>query len=109
MLPSLWNNDDNWVNHLNINSGISMSEDDKQITISVSLPGINPKDVDANYDEDYIRIKAEGEQSFAYRMATPEDIDTNIEPEATCKHGVMTIKFAKSPKAQPKKITVKSV
>lgn len=74
MLPSLWNNDDNWISHLNVNSGILVSENDKYVHVSVNLPGINPKNIDASYDDDCLKIK-----------------------------------FAKSPKAQPKKITVKSV
>jgi HSP20 family protein len=124
MLPSLWNDDDNWMSPLNINSGISISQDDKHIYVSASLPGVNPKDVEVNVEDDYVWIKGEVEQeeedkkkqylrralqSFSYRVAVPGDVDQNVEPEATSKHGVMTIKFAKSPKAAPKKITVKSV
>jgi len=46
--------------------------------------------------------------SFSYRVAVPGEIDLNVEPEAESKHGVMRVIFAKHPKMQPKKITVKA-
>lgn len=124
MLPSLWNDDDNWMAPLNVNSGVSISEDDKHVYITASLPGVDPKNIEITHEEDYVWIRGEvveneedkkkkylrrSLQSFSYRVAVPGDVDLNSEPEATCKHGVMTIKFTKSPKAQPKKITVKAV
>jgi HSP20 family molecular chaperone IbpA len=42
-------------------------------------------------------------------VAVPGDVDPNKEPEATYKHGVMTITFNKTPKAQPKKIQIKTI
>jgi HSP20 family protein len=124
MLPSLWNDDDNWMTPLNVNSGVSISEDDKHVYINASLPGVDPKNIEITHEDDYVWIRGEiveseedkrrkylrrGLQSFSYRVAVPGDVDASSDPEATCRHGVMTIKFAKSPKSQPKKIQVKAV
>lgn len=46
--------------------------------------------------------------SFSYRVAIPGDVDSKAEPQASVKHGVMTVAFTKSPAAQPKKIAVKT-
>lgn len=123
MLPSLWNDDDNWMSPLNLNSGVSISEDDKNIYVAAGLPGVDPKNIEVTFEDDYLWIRGEvaeeeadkkkkylrrSMQSFSYRVAVPGDVDMAIEPEATCKHGVMTVKFVKSPKSQPKKIAVKS-
>lgn len=102
-------------------NSISISEDEQNVHIEVALPGIDPKDVEITFDKGVLWVKGEAKEeekkkkyyrkatsSFSYRVAVPGDIDLSFEPEAQSKHGVMTITFRKSPKAQPKKITVKS-
>ena len=124
MLPSLWNDDDNWMTPLNVNSGVSISEDEKSVYVTASLPGVDPKDIEITHEDDYVWIRGEVSeteedkkkkylrrslQSFSYRVAVPGEVDLTKDPEATSKHGVMTIRFTKSPKSQPKKIAVKAV
>ena len=102
-------------------TGLSISEDDKKIYVEATVPGLDPKDVDVTFEKGFLWIKGEAkdeeegkkfyrkrQQSFSYRVAVPGEIDQNIEPTASCKNGVMTVTFAKSPKMQPKKISVKS-
>jgi HSP20 family protein len=101
-------------------SGISISEDDTHVFVEVALPGVDPKDVDITFDKGTLWVKGETKEeekkkkfyrkatsSFSYRIAVPGEIDTNIEPEAASKHGVMTITFTKSKASLPKKISVK--
>lgn len=124
-LPQLWRdqelNDWDWDLATNTPSGLSISEDDKYVYVAASLPGVDPKDVEVTFDKGVVWIKGEmveeekdkkyyrkASSSFSYRVAIPGDIDMDHEPEATSKHGIMTVKFAKKPEAQPKKITVKS-
>ena len=120
-LPSIWNDDDNWLTTASSPSGLSVSEDEKHVYIEASLPGIDPKHVEITFQDGYLWIKGEVREeerdknrkyyreavkSFSYRVAVPGDINNNVEPKATYKHGIMSVKFEKSPKAQPKKIQV---
>lgn len=120
-LPSIWNEDDSWFTTPHSPSGVSISEDEKNVFIEAALPGIDPAHIDITYEKGYVWIKGEAKEeeedkkrkyyrhatkSFSYRIAVPGDIDAASEPTATYKHGVMTVTFQKSPKAQPKKIPV---
>jgi HSP20 family protein len=119
--PSFWDDDDWAYANASNTSGLAISEDDKNIYVEAAIPGIDPKDIEVTFDKGVVWIKGETKvedkkdkkyyrraaSSFSYRVAVPGDIDQNVEPEASCKHGVMTVKFSKSPKSQPKKIAVK--
>ncbi len=104
-------------------SGLSVSEDDHNVYVKAAVPGIDPKDVEITFDKGVLWIKAESKQeekdakqkvykqmasSFSYRVVVPGELDQAKEPEATYKHGIMTVAFAKLPQSQPKKIAVKS-
>jgi len=121
-LPSIWNEDDDWLTSPGNPSGLSVSEDDKKIYIEASLPGIDPKNIEMTFHDGYLWVRGEikeedrdkerkyyrqASKSFSYRVAVPGDIDNSIDPVATYKHGIMTIAFMKSPKVQPKKIQLK--
>lgn len=121
--PSIWNDDDDWLTAPNSPSGLSISEDDKKIYVEASIPGIDPKNIEITFHDGYLWIRGEEREeekdksrkyyreatkSFSYRVAVPGDVDERVDPQATYKHGVMTVVFLKSPKSQPKKIQVKS-
>lgn len=102
-------------------NGLSVSEDDKNVYVEAAVPGVDPKNVDITFDKGVLWIKGANKEeeknkkfyrkasnSFSYRVSVPGDVDWKTEPEATAKHGVMQIKFVKTPKAQPKKIAVKT-
>ena len=122
-LPSIWNDEDDWLTTSASPSGLSISEDEKKIFIEASLPGIDPKNVEITFQDNYLWIRGEAKEeekdtkrkyyreatkSFSYRVAVPGEIDNSIDPTATYKHGVMTVSFMKSPKVQPKKIEIKA-
>ncbi|OGD09191.1 hypothetical protein A2397_04380 [Candidatus Amesbacteria bacterium RIFOXYB1_FULL_44_23] len=123
-VPSIFDEDDsNWSITNQTPSGISISEDDKFVFVTTALPGVDEKDVDITFDKGILWVKGETKEeesdkkrkffrkstsSFSYRVGVPGELDLSVEPEATYKNGVMTIKFTKSPVAQPKKISVKS-
>lgn len=122
-LPSIWDDDDSWLSLPSTQSGLSVSEDEKNIYVEAAVPGIKPEDVEITYQDGYVWIRGEtreeekdkkrkyyrqASQSFSYRVAVPREVDQNVEPEATCKNGMMVVTFAKSPASQPRKIKVKS-
>lgn len=122
-LSSVWDDDQNFPMLTSSNSsGVSVSEDDKKLYVTANVPGVDPDDIEVTFKDGYVWIHGETKeeekdkkrkyyrqstQSFSYRVAVPTDINHNIEPEAVCKNGVMTVTFAKAESAQPKKIAVK--
>ncbi len=118
-IASVWDDEEDTLPATN--GSVTISEDDKNVYVQAALPGVDPSDVEITFDRGIVWIKGEtndedkgkkyyrkATSSFSYRVAVPGEIDTTVEPEATSKHGVMTVSFAKSPKSQPKKISVKT-
>ena len=123
-LPSIWNDDDDWLTAPSSPSGLSISEDEKKIYIEAAIPGIDPKNIEITFQDGYLWIRGEQKEedkdksrkyyreatkSFSYRVSVPGDIDSTIDPAATYKHGVMTVAFNKSKKSQPKKIQIQAI
>ncbi len=119
--PSIWD-DDEWLMPTS-STGLSISEDDKNIYVEAAVPGLDSKDIEVTFEKGVLWIKGEAKEeeedkkkkfwrkasrAFSYKVAVPGEIDPNKEPEASYKNGVMKVTFAKSPKTQPKKIPVKS-
>ncbi len=122
-LPEFWDEAEEWMTSPSTQNGLSIYEDENKVYVEAAVPGIDPKNIDITFQDGYIWVRGEtkeeegGKQkkyyrkaisSFSYRVAVPGDVDTTQDPEATYKHGVMTIAFTKSPKAQPRKIHVKT-
>jgi len=123
-LPNFWDEDEEWLTAPSTQNGLSVYEDENNIYVEAAVPGIDPKNVDVTFQDGYLWVRGETKEeeedkkkkfyrkasrSFSYRVAIPGDIDHAHDPQATYKHGVMTITFSKSPKVQPKKIQVKTV
>ncbi len=122
--PNFWGEEEDWLTAPSTQSGLSVYEDENKVYVEAAVPGINPKDVEVTFQDGYLWVRGEAKEeeenkkkkyyrkatrSFSYRVALPGDIDDKKEPEATYKHGVMTVAFAKSAKVQPKKIQIKTV
>lgn len=120
-IPSVWNDDDDWLTSPSNPSGLSVSEDENKVYIEAAIPGIDPKNIEITTNDGFLWIHGEmteeekdknrkyyreATKSFSYRVAVPGDIDNSIDPVATYKHGIMSVAFMKSPKSQPKKIQV---
>lgn len=123
-LPNFWDEDEEWFTTPSTQSGLSVYEDENKIYVDAAVPGIDPKNVDVTFQDGYLWIRGEtneedkdknkkfyrkASRAFSYRVAVPGDVDASQDPEATYKHGVMTIAFTKTAKAQPKKIQVKTI
>ncbi|MCM8782699.1 MAG: Hsp20/alpha crystallin family protein [Candidatus Omnitrophica bacterium] len=120
-LPSIWSEEEDWLSGPGL-SGLSVSEDDKNVYVEAAVPGVDPKDIEVTFDKGTLWIKGEAKKeeedkkkkfyrkassSFSYNVTVPGEIDMNAEPQATYKNGVMKVTFAKLPASQPRKITVK--
>lgn len=118
-----WLDDEDWLTtQPNTQSGLSVSEDDKNVYIEAHLPGLKAEDIDVTFHKGELWVKGDRKEeekdskrkyyrlassSYSYRVMVPGDVDDTQEPDASYKDGVMTITFKKSSKAEPKKISVK--
>jgi HSP20 family protein len=127
--PSRWTNwlgDEDWTSFLP-SSGLTVSEDEKNVYVEAAVPGLDPDKVEATFDKGVLWIRGNQEDeeksaggsasgrkfyrkassAFSYRVVVPGEIDESTEPQAACKNGVMRVTFAKKPQTQPKKIIIK--
>ncbi len=105
---------------------IDISETDKEIIISVELPGIEEKDIDVSLSKDSLTIKGEKKEekeekgksyyrmersygSFCRTIPLPAEIDAD-KVNAEFKKGVLTVKLPKTPEAikEIKKVQIKA-
>ncbi len=118
-LPNIFDEDD-WSAFLP-SSGLTISEDDKNVYIEAAVPGLDPEKVEVTYEKGVLWIRGsenteeqdknkkfyrKASNSFSYRVAVPGEIDENLEPKATHKNGVMKVAFQKKAKEEPKRIQV---
>ncbi len=123
--PSLrpWFDDEDWLSTLpGTPSGLSISEDDKNVYVEANLPGLKADDIDVTYHKGELWIKGDRKEeekdknrkfyrmassSYSYRIIVPGDVDTSKEPDASYDNGIMTVTFKKLDEIKPKKIAVK--
>ncbi len=119
--PSLWDDDSDFWGLTAQNSGLAISEDEKNVYVEAHIPGVDPNKVEVTFDKGMLWIKGQQEQeennkkyykkaasAFSYHVRLPENIDAAKEPEAVCKNGVMKVTFAKQAEVSPKKINVRA-
>ena len=102
-------------------SGLSIYEDEKTVTIEASLPGLSTEQIEITFEKGTLWVKGnkkEGQQdkernyyrqssrSYSYRVAVPGHIDETKEPTAQYQDGLVIVKFAKLEQKQPKKIPI---
>ena len=105
---------------------LNLSEDDKEVTITAELPGVDEKELELSIANNTLTIKGEKKSesedkgkgycrieraygSFSRTVLLPDDIDED-KAEAEMKKGVLTIRIPKTAGAQSarKKIEIKS-
>lgn len=109
--PLLLQDPTKWLEPFQDHSGISVSEDAKNVYVEASLPGILPEEININYDHGVLCITAnkkeetsdkkkkfyrKAHKSFFYQIALPCPINESRAPNAICKNGVLKITFLKS-------------
>lgn len=102
---------------------LDISEDENSLIVRASLPGFTKENVDVEVHEGVLSIKAthadqaeeKGEtflrrerrtRSLERRISLPPNVEGN-EGEAELKDGVLTLRLAKVPTPQPRKLAVK--
>ncbi len=101
-----------------------LAESDNDVTVTVELPGVDPKDVDISVSENVLTIRGEKKQekeekksnyhyversfgSFHRTIPLPRTVDPS-KVDASYKNGILTVAVQKRPDAKPKRIAVKT-
>jgi HSP20 family protein len=86
---------------------LNVSETDNEIVITAEVPGVDPKDVQIEIEDDVLTLRAEARETreeddgqvisytrFFTQLPLPEDIDVN-NITASSKNGMITLRFPK--------------
>lgn len=108
-----------------LSPSIDVHEDDKSLTVSVEVPGVEEKDVDVSVDENVLVVRGEkksaredksgdyhvAERSYGHferRLRLPDYVDAD-KADAAYRNGVLTVTFPKQPEeARSRKISIKA-
>lgn len=100
---------------------LDVYETKDEVVVKAAVAGVDPDKIDVTFEKGVLTITGSEEseekedkkfyrkssRSYAYRVAVPGNIDLAKEPEASFKHGVVSIAFKKAEEAKPKKISIK--
>jgi HSP20 family protein len=122
-IPSLWEELEDrmsqWMGGEG-NTGVTVSEDDKNVYIEAQLPGLKPDDIDISVHQNTLWIKGEKKEdeedkdkkfyrrarnTFYYQVELPSQVEENSE-QAQFKDGILKIIFKKTQQSQVRKIPV---
>lgn len=119
---SVWDEEDTWP-MMTMTEGLDMYEEDDKVVVKASVPGIDPENVDIEFEDGVLRIRAHQEDSeeekkkkkvvyrqdrvisFDYTTTLPRPVDPkSISAEVA--DGVVKITAKVAEEAKPKKIPV---
>jgi HSP20 family protein len=88
--------------------GIDITRTDTGYSVEVPVPGFKPEQIDVTLEDGLLTVKGQSEKrNFSRTFTVPEDVDEE-RIEAKVEHGMLVLTLTLLPKAQPKRITVKS-
>ena len=107
-LGELWG--DPFRNLFSVNqlSGMEVTRTEPGYSIEIPVAGFRPDQIEATLEDGVLTVLGKSEKrSFTRSVVVPEDVDDeNI--EAKVQDGMLTLTLTLHPKAQPKRITIKS-
>ncbi len=100
-----------------------LADNESEVTVTMELPGVDPKDVEITITGDLLTVRGEKKTeheekkkdyhyverqfgTFQRTIQLPSTVDPG-KVDAKFKHGVLTINIAKRSEAKPRKITVR--
>jgi len=115
--------DEGWIGG-EISPIVDLSETDKEVDVSMDLPGMKAENIDIQVNQNMLTVKGERKEeteekgrtfhrverrsgSFVRTVSLPCEVDED-KVNAEYKDGVLSIKMPKSKKSQAKKIAVKT-
>lgn len=102
-------------------SNLSLSEDDKHVYVEANLPGLDENEIDVTLDKGVLWVRGEKKEekddrkyhhkayrSYSYKVALPDSINSESEPQAKYEKGVLLVTFDKAQASTARKINVQS-
>lgn len=124
--PNVWEDMEDrmskWIGSEAANTGITVSEDDKNVYVEANLPGLQQGDIDVSINKNTLWIKGEkkeekedkekkyyrrAQSSFFYQVDLPSQVEEGKE-QAQFQDGVLKITFKKTQQSQVRKISLGS-
>jgi HSP20 family protein len=91
---------------------LNVTENDNEIVVTAEVPGVDPKDVQIEVDDDVVTLRAEARETreddasqvisytrFFTQLPVPDDIDAE-DITASSRNGVVTLRFPKQQQAR---------
>jgi len=89
-------------------SGIEVSRTEAGYVVDIPVAGFRPEDIEVTLEDGVLSVRGKNQKrSFTRTLTVPEDVDEE-RIEANVEHGMLTLALNLLPKAQPKKIAIKS-
>ena len=106
----LWNYDPfrNFFSNAPAVAGLEINRTDSGYVVEIPVAGFKPDDIDITVENGVLAISGKSEKrSFTRSFLLPDEVNAD-EIEARVEHGMLTLTLNLLPKAQPKKISVKT-
>ncbi len=88
--------------------GIEISRTESGYSVGIPVPGFKPDQIEVTLEDGLLSVKGKSAtRNFSRAFTIPEDVDEG-RIEADVEDGMLTLTLALTPKAQPKRIPVKS-
>lgn len=89
-------------------AGMEVSRTETGYAIEIPVAGFKPEQIDVTLEDGVLTISGKNEKrSFTRSISVPDDVDEE-RIEAQVEHGMLALTLTLLPKAQPKKIAVKT-
>ena len=88
--------------------GVEITRTETGYTVELPVAGFKPEQIDVTLEDGILSVSGKNEKrSFTRAFTVPEEVDADG-IEANVEDGMLTLTLALQPKAQPKKIAVKT-
>jgi len=121
--PDLFDEEDFTSLVTTASNNLDLVETNDEVIVKANVAGVKPEEIDITVEKGTLWIQAQREESeekqegkyhsrsswrYSYRVTLPEDVDTEADPAAETDNGVLTVRFNKSERSKPRKLTVKA-
>jgi len=98
----------NFVSTMAPLSGVDVARTESGYTVEIPVAGYKPEEIDVTFEDGVVTVNGKSEKrTFTRTLVVPEDVDPE-QINAHVENGMLTLTLALHPKAQPKKIAIKS-
>ena len=88
--------------------GVDVTRTETGYSVELPVPGFKSDQIEVTLEDGLLTVNGKNEKrTFTRTFTIPEDVDEE-RIEANVEHGMLTLTLALVPKAQPKRISVKS-